>query len=158
MCRCGHCRIERELPDLFASKHAASFRCLNLSACRMDPDNAVKLGESPYLRGLRALDLHDNRIDAVGAAAIAGLGRELRVLSLSANPIGDDGARAIAKADLQLTDLDLSYASLGEAAARALAESPWADSLAVLNVRGNKLGKGAPRAALRARFGTRLRM
>jgi hypothetical protein len=156
MCRCGHCKIERELPGLFASPHAANLRRLILSGDRIDPANARKLGESPHLGGLVELDVSHNRIDAGGAVAIAQLGG-LRTLSLATNPIGDDGARALAQADLKLERLDLSYASIGEVGARALAEAPWADSLQLLAVRGNKLGKGAPRAALRARFGARLK-
>jgi uncharacterized protein (TIGR02996 family) len=156
MCRCGRCKIERELPDLFASPNAVSIRRLILSGNHIDPDNARKLGESPHLRGLVELDVSDNRIDAAGAVAIVQLGN-LRKLSLSANPIGDDGARALAKADLQVADLDLSYTSIGEIGARALADASWADSIRSINLRGNKLGKGAPRAALRARFGARLK-
>jgi uncharacterized protein (TIGR02996 family) len=158
MCRCGYCEIERELPELFASPHAAGLRRLVLSSCRMDSENARRLGASPHLRALAELDLADNRIDGEGAAGVAQLGVALRTLSLAGNPIGDAGARAIATAELRLERLDLSRAEIGEAGARALAESTWADSLRVLDLRGNKLGKGVARAALRTRFGARLKL
>ena len=92
------------------------------------------------------------------AAAIAQLGTSLRRLSLATNPISDLGAIAIAKADLRLEKLDLSRTDIRELGARALAESPWGDSLQSLDLRGNHVGKGAARAALRTRFGRRVQL
>ncbi len=159
LCRCGRCKIERELPDLFASPHVAGIRDLILSNDRMDSDNAIKLAESPHLRGLLSLDLSDNRIDPRGAEALAHLDRNLRTLVLRTNPLGDIGVVAIARApQLRLTSLDLSSTGMTEVGAAALVQSPWADTLVSLDLRGNKLGRGALRLGLRRRFGSALRL
>lgn len=71
MCSCGSCRIEDELPHLFASPHAANLQTLNLADCRIDDANAKRLAGSAPLAKLVSLDLSQNRISADAARQLA---------------------------------------------------------------------------------------
>lgn len=159
LCRCGRCKIELELPELFASPHTANIHTLTLSECRMDPDNAKRLFESPYLPKLRVLDLHDNRLDVTSAQVLATRGGTFERLALAENPIGTDGARALAQSEsLVVADLDLANCGIEPEGAAALAEASWADSITSLDLHGNRIGKGVARGALRVRFGSRVKL
>lgn len=158
MCRCGRCKIERELPSLFASPHTSKLRRLVLSACRIEPDNAKLLFESPHLRAVRELDLHDNRIDATGLQALTARPATFRRLVLAGNPLGDAGATVLAEArELAVEELDLSECGIDQAGARALSKAPWSDGIVKLVMTGNLI-KGESRATLRDQFGNRLEL
>lgn len=157
MCRCGSCPIERELPSLFASKHAVNIRMLSLADDRIEPDNARKLFESSHLRAVVTLDLRENHLDVTSMEVLAARGGQFERLVLAANPIRDAGVVALAEArELSIAHLDLSHVGCTEIGARALADCAWGDSIQMLVLRGNKVGKA--RTALRSRFGNRLKL
>ncbi|MBA2540415.1 MAG: TIGR02996 domain-containing protein [Deltaproteobacteria bacterium] len=159
LCRCGRCKIERELPELFASPHTVNIHTLTLADCRIDPDNAKRLFESRHLPKLRVLDLHDNRLDVTSAQALAARGGTFERLVLAANPIGTDGARALAQAtSLVVADLDLASCGIEPEGGAALAEASWAESITSLDLHDNRIGKGVARGALRTRFGRRVKL
>lgn len=158
LCRCGRCKIELELPELFASPHTANLQTLSLADCRIDPDTARLLFESPHLRRLRTLDLSDNRLDVSSMHALATRGGTFARLSLANNPIGDDGAHALAVASSLAFDvLDLASCGITEVGAATLAKAPWIANVRELDLRGNHVGQGAGRAALRA-LGDRVKL
>lgn len=92
------------------------------------------LFDSPHLRNLTALDLHNNRANDATAALLAdGRFPHLAELHLSGNDVRDTGALALTR-------------------------SPHLDGLRVLDVSTNyELGHGA-RSALRAKFGKRVKL
>jgi len=159
LCRCGSCKIDLELPALFASLHVAKLRRLLLSTCRIENDNAKRLFASPHLDHVRELELSDNRIEAAGIGPLATRPMTYQRLVLSGNPLGDAGALVLAHAnELSVEVLELAECGIDEAGALALASAPWAKGIVRLNLHGNLLDKGAGRVALRDTFGARVEL
>jgi uncharacterized protein (TIGR02996 family) len=144
------------------------------------------LAGSPFLARLTRLDLPNNDLDAklLEMLLTTPYVRNIRALNLHGNELGHAGIRRLAEATFltSLTELDLS-ATVGPAAILILAETPWLAQLTVLDLRGNRLDTEAAqmlaasphladlqrlsvsesaispagRKALRERFGPRLR-
>ena len=134
MCSCGNCKIDRELPELFASPHAMNLRVLRLADCRITDDNAKRLAASEVLTRLTVLDLAKNRITGTGAQVLANAPfTGLRELSLRGNPLAEG------------------------AAALAGSRQPWLDSLERLDLRDCSLDEPT-REKLRSRFERRVRL
>ncbi len=112
---------------------AGTLEQLDLSGAALGPEGALALAVAPLVR-LRQLNLSGNAIGDAGVVALAGSAAwgALRWLELSGNGLGDDGALALARSP-------------------HLAELQW------LNLGRVALSQTA-REALRARFGTRVRL
>jgi uncharacterized protein (TIGR02996 family) len=122
---------------------------------------AGALAGSANCRGLTHLGLAECEVGDAGAEALARsphLGR-LTGLYLAGNEVGDAGAAALAgSTSLAAVEyLHLRRNRISDAGARAFAASPHLGGLRGLVLDGNEIGpEGA--AALRARFGTRVRL
>jgi uncharacterized protein (TIGR02996 family) len=188
MCACGFCPIHLELQRLFRSRHVKNLTSLVLSDDRVGPELVGHLADSRPLAGLTTLDLSANRLGTAGVRVLAGKTRlvSLKSLALGGNDIGPQGARALAESALLagLTSLGLADNRLGNAGARSLANSRQAAGLVDLDLRSNGIGDAgalalansphlgeavrlelsdnevgeAARAALRKRFGKRVRL
>jgi len=115
----------------------------------------AKLIASPYLRGLREIDLCGNYL---GNSVIAQLARaphldELRTLQLGFNDLTDAGLRALAEIPhlANLCELHLEdNKRLATPGLRALADSPYFPNLRLLNLSGNALTDSAVRVLINA--------
>jgi hypothetical protein len=120
------------------------------------------LTECASLRGLKCLNLVENRLGPVAMRALARsphLGN-LRALDLRGNPLGDKGAIELAAAPWlkNVAVLDLGSCEIGDRGAEALAEALVPGILVHLNLSslshkpGAKLSDGMKKK-LRAKFG-----
>lgn len=117
--------------ELSAAAWLPALACLHASGCNIGPRGLRALLRSGALRGLRRLDLSENRL-------------------------GDDGAAAIASTPLpNLRELALSVNGIGRPGALALVASPHLDGLTRLSLSGNRLGRSAE-LDLEERFGRRV--
>jgi uncharacterized protein (TIGR02996 family) len=136
-------------------------RTLLLAGCRLvDPDkNLATLFATPFLSGLRRLDLTGGKLTSRDVFALAGTVAfaHVRELDLTENDIGPKGAEALAEAARMenLQELSLANNPLGDAGGKALAHSPDLERLTRLDLRGVALGKAVV-AKLRERFGERV--
>jgi uncharacterized protein (TIGR02996 family) len=151
--------------DLAASPYLARLSTLDLEGNDLgDEELEALLGGpagTPHLGNLQTLLLFANRIGDAGLHALAGAGTCLARLSrldLSANVCGA-GVAELAQSRLlaQLSVLDLQRNRIGDDGALALAGSSHAGGLTWLDLSKNPIGEQA-RAALRARFGGRVRV
>jgi hypothetical protein len=124
----------RLLRNFLASRHLRGVAVLDLSGLAVSLVAVQALAGSPHLAGLRELHLAETGADDEAARALAGSPHlaGLAVLGLGNNLVGDGGAEV-------------------------LAQSAHLQGLAVLDLRSN-LVSDAGRAALRARFGGRVRV
>jgi uncharacterized protein (TIGR02996 family) len=144
MCTCGRCGIDKELRDLFKSKHAANLRCLSVSRDRIDVEGAAALAGSAHLANLTELDLSQNPLGAAGTAALTKSKHfsKLRVLNLSGTSLQNSGAEALAPAVHfpALTRLDLSRNNIRAAGVVALATAPLFRQLTHVDLSHNQIG------------------
>jgi uncharacterized protein (TIGR02996 family) len=125
----------------------------------LDDEQAALLASSPYVTGLKWLELRCNTLGDAGVQALASSDplSALRGLDLRANRFGDGGLLALSAAARlsQLVSLDLSYLDgpVSERGWRGLARSPNLPRLRWLYLAGNNLSD-ATKEALVARFGT----
>jgi uncharacterized protein (TIGR02996 family) len=100
--------------------------------------DGARLAGTPFLRGIRVLDVSQMPLGPEGIAALAAAG--LTIESLTANHCGatDEGALALATGDLPLLALSLEHNRIGSAGVRALLQMP---RLITLRLRGNYLGE-----------------
>jgi uncharacterized protein (TIGR02996 family) len=99
MCKCGFCPIQNDLRALFGSKHTRGLTALNIANDRMDAEGAKRLASSPGLARLTSLDLSNNPLGAEGVAALGKskhLSR-LAALNLSRTGLGAAGMESLAK-------------------------------------------------------------
>jgi uncharacterized protein (TIGR02996 family) len=110
-----------------------ALRSLHLNDNRLISTEGVKhLGGSPYLRGVRVLDVSANDIGDGGMTALTepGVMPHLHTLRLRANHIGDAGCEALARSPLMARllahdpRLDLRQNAIGSAGLKVLAASP----------------------------------
>jgi uncharacterized protein (TIGR02996 family) len=152
--------------ELSASPYLARVATLDLESNDLgDEDLEALLGGAagtPHLGAVQTLLLFANRIGDAGLHALAGpAGSSLARLSrldLSANALGE-AVQALARSELlaRLSVLDLQRNRIGDDGALALAGSPHVGGLTWLDLSKNPIGEQA-RAALRARFGGRVRV
>jgi uncharacterized protein (TIGR02996 family) len=121
-----------------------------------------RLAAWPALAPVVDLSLRVNRLEGPGAEALAEsphLG-SLKVLDLGNCFLGDRGVVALTSSPnvAHLTDLDLFYCQIGAEGANALVDSPHLAGLQRLELVGNERIPEASRAALRERFGERVRL
>lgn len=111
----------------------AKFTHLGFSNCRLDPQAAKILAQSPHLSGLKGLDLGGG------------------------NEIGDDGLEALTQTPwfAQLEHLDLWSSGIGAGALQALASVPM-NRLRHLNISHNKVYGAGARALAQAQGWTAL--
>jgi uncharacterized protein (TIGR02996 family) len=123
------------------------------------------LADSPFLSGLRSLDLSGNDIDERGIRALVAsrtLSR-LDTLRLNGNPVGDGGVRELARSSLlnrllaRSGRLELREVATGANGAEALAECPALTGCNSLDLSDNHLGDRGFSALLRSRHTSRLR-
>jgi uncharacterized protein (TIGR02996 family) len=147
-------RLLAEAPALRAVRE------LVLTGLPHDPGVPALLG-SPYLGELTEVNLSACWLGNTILSALLKPGRlgQLQRLNLWANQIGDAGARMLAESPQLsgLKELHLNQNSIGDEGARALANSPYLDGLEQLSLLHNRIGTAA-KAALRDRFGERLKM
>ncbi len=136
-------------------------------AGELSPMGIAALSAAPWFEGLERLALSGNRLDDVGAEAIAGARLPaLAVLRLAGCRIGKDGAAALARASLPaLRELDLGNPPrptatpdsnlIGADGASAIAASAWISALAVLRLGGNNIGDAGAVALATARLTAR---
>jgi len=153
MCKCGYCPIERELRDLFKSRHAANLTSLNLAQDRIDAAGARAMASSRHLARLTSLDLSGNPLGADGAEVFASSPHldRLTSLDLAQTELRTDGARALAGETklAALSRLVLRGNGIGPAGVRALVASPLAARLAALDLSDNEIGDAGARALVR---------
>jgi hypothetical protein len=165
---CGCCGLGDTAGELLAaSPMLANLRDLDCQGNDWTEQGVRALVAASGL-ALTHLDLGLNNIGDEGAIALAscrglvGL-RALRLGSFDYEDevrIGDRGARALAAGPwVGLEELDLSYHAIGDAGAQALARSDVLAGLHRLDMRSPMALYGeAGRAALRDRFGNRVRL
>ncbi len=150
-----------EAGELAVIPQMGKVRVLVLAGGRLvEPSkNLAVLFGSPFLSGLRRLDLSGGGLTWRESALLAGspalLG--LRGLILADNEIGPKGAEWLADIPWRegLNELSLANNPIGDAGAKALAGSAHLDALARLDLSGVALGLRA-KELLRERFGTRV--
>jgi uncharacterized protein (TIGR02996 family) len=127
----------------------------------VDDEQASLLASSPYVSGLRSLNLRCNALGDVGLRSLASSRSlsGLRELDLRANRFGNGGLLDLASSPLlpELTALDLGYndGAVSDVGWRGLARSPYLARLRWLYVGGNILSD-LSRQALIGRFGDRV--
>lgn len=123
------------------------------------------LAESPYLAGLRVLDISGNDVGDAGAKALAESRylTKLHTVRLFANHVGDAGVAALVRGPLiermlrQSPELDLRQNAIGPAGARELAAAPALARLTALDLSGNYIGDDGLAAVAGSPHLTRLR-
>jgi uncharacterized protein (TIGR02996 family) len=132
-------------PDLTVADFATVPQMVQIESLRLrigagTSDDYRRFAESPYLTGLRALNLGGRRLtgSAVGSLARAGWLAGVRELDLSAAAIDDDGAEALAESPnvVNLTTLELSNNDMTDRGLVALCRSPHLANLVVLELQG----------------------
>jgi uncharacterized protein (TIGR02996 family) len=156
----GNCLGDRGVKALADSPVPFRLCWLGLGFTEVGDVGARALAESSSFPHLRTLKLNQNR--ELGPRAVEALSRSpfltgLRALDLSYSPIGDAGIEAIAQSPnlLRLTNLNLAFSGLGSRGAQALIDSPYLTNLESLRVDHEDIGRRA-RYALRERFGDRV--
>jgi hypothetical protein len=151
----------RDASALAVVPQLARVRVLSLQDCELyEPLKTLQiLCDTPFLTGLRRLDLSNCRLSTRGAGVLASsalLGRVPEV-DLSDNEIGPTAVEtlAAAPASANLRDLALRNNPIGDAGGKALAGSPHLEGLLRLDLRCTALS-AAVQDALRQRFGERV--
>ena len=125
---------------------------LDLSRNAIGSTGAQVIARARRCAELRELVLDTCEIESLGLSELIAspLWHTLRRLDLSRNPLGASAIRALAAAPApsQLHTLVLADADLDDTAGTALGKIAWLGNLAVLDLSGNMLGRGA--AGLRA--------
>ncbi|HEY5937925.1 MAG TPA: TIGR02996 domain-containing protein [Kofleriaceae bacterium] len=125
---------------------------LDLGRNAIGNTGAKILAHAPRLAELQSLELDTCEVGSSGLAELvsAPWWRTLRRLDLSRNPIGASGLRALAEGPRpsQLHALIAADADLDDQAGHLLAKIPWLGQLAILDLSGNRLARGA--ASLRS--------
>ncbi len=134
---------------------AASVRRLDLAGNALGANGIAALGRSPYLKNLRQLGLDSNEIgDEGGVALEQALDSlpNLEELQLQDNDLGPIAAAAIATSPLaaRLLALGLAHNRLGDAGAAALAHGPGWYALRLLDLERNGISLGAAASLLTA--------
>lgn len=149
----------RGLRAIADGKHLGALQSLAVAGCELTVPVTEAFGRARRLGALRALRLTGDRVlegpERVGPALVAGVEGlpSLRVLDLSGRPVGDAVVRIAEAPGLsRLTELALARSAVGDRGAMALAQSPHADGLERLDLRGHG-GNGSTAASLRNRYG-----
>jgi uncharacterized protein (TIGR02996 family) len=147
---------------LLRSEHLARLSHLDLGHASLGPEDARALAKTPGLARLTSLSLAGN-FDLPGAGLAALLRSRhltrLTALDLMHVPIGDEGMATLLDCPSlpRLASLALVGCRLTAAGATHLLASPHLDDVAVLDLRRNQI-PAQTAAALRERFGTRVRL
>ncbi len=136
-------------------------RELDLATWKFRGDELRALARTVRLSSMRVLDLSKCRIGVKAMVDFATHAVEkpgLRALSLWWNAMGDKGAIALAASPVlrSIRQLDLCNNNIAAKGGLALAASPHLDDIELLDLSANDVGDAA--AALRARFGARVRL
>jgi uncharacterized protein (TIGR02996 family) len=141
--------------------HLSRVRVLSLHGCTIDePLKTLQiLFDTPFLTGLRLLDLSACGLTTRGVGVLAGsalLGR-VPEIDLSDNQVGPGAVEALAAAPAvaSVRVLSLRNNPIGDAGGKALAASPHLDGLQRLDLGEVALGEKV-KEALRERFGDRV--
>jgi uncharacterized protein (TIGR02996 family) len=151
---------------LAASPFLARVTALNLAGwythdpeeSLVDDEQAALLASSPYVTGLRSLNLRCNAVGDIGLRSLASSHSlsGLRELDLRANRFGNNGLFDLASSPRlpEVTALDLGYndGAVSDAGWRGLARSPYLARLRWLYLGGNTISD-VSRQALLGRFG-----
>lgn len=138
--------------ELASSESLAGLRHLNLNENPIGPGGLAAIAASKTLSGLRSLGLAETNTARQPIAArdvcrfLSSLRMpELRHLALSRLPVGARGARVVATSPTlaNLTRLHLENCTLGESGTKHLVGSTTLSNLVVLEMFGNKTGRGA---------------
>lgn len=125
-------------PFRFESPAFGQLTSLTLRVGSLLPDAAAQLAEADHLAGLRALDLHGNRLGDTGVAQLVGNPRftGLRHLNLTANGLGEAAAELVASAPFArgLKRLEIGMNRLTDHGARAFTETDVFDGLEWLDL------------------------
>jgi uncharacterized protein (TIGR02996 family) len=144
------CQIQKL--DCLVDATGAPFVHLDLGRNAIGNAGAAILARAPRLAELQSLELDTCELGSSGLAALtaAPWWSTLSRLDLSRNPIGASGLRALAEGPhpAQLHTLILADADLDDQAGHLLAKIPWLGQLAILDLEGNRLARGA--ASLRS--------
>ncbi len=144
-------REDEQLEALIAI--GMSVETLDLSNNEINEHRMPLLSSASWMKGVRSLDLSENRIGAKGALLLRGA--RLHTLDLGANALKDAGVRALMEAlkegASEPMNLRLYENEIGDEGAIAISESGLA--LDALNLAGNRISDVGARALARAYAG-----
>lgn len=138
---------------LSSASNAARLKQLRLAACEIDVEGFTALSRSPYLRGVSALQLDDNRFEQ-GLPDLSAAFAGLQDLSLARCGLADGHLPWLADAQFaaSLRRLDLRGNRLTDRGLQALLASPLTGGLEQLSLADNPISASAL-ADLRAELG-----